>query len=137
MSLRQSKPFWILLSICRWSIAVVFVWAAVAILTHGSANQATIFTTFVGRSEVRRIIAILCEFALALGLLVLLSAFCGAIAFEATREMQHPCGCFGVPAMLEDPAIVRRHLWVGFGVNLVLMAVAYTLAVARRKREST
>lgn len=73
----------------------------------------------------------------ALTALILLSIFSGSIAFEATRELPRPCGCFGTPAALSDPAVVRRNLWVGLGINLVLMAGAYTLVARRGKKEPT
>jgi uncharacterized membrane protein YphA (DoxX/SURF4 family) len=73
----------------------------------------------------------------ALTALMLLSIFSGPIAFEATREIPRPCGCFGAPATVSDPAFVRHNLWIGLGVNLILMAGAYTLAARRGKKEST
>jgi uncharacterized membrane protein YphA (DoxX/SURF4 family) len=139
-----------LLSALRWSLAGVFAWAAIAKLLHSSDSQSTIFTTFVGGSNVRRVGAVVCEFALALCILmpwwtrraalialVILSTFCGTIIFEATREMPLPCGCIGATAAVGDPTVVRRSLWMGLGVNLVLMAGAYTLAATPGKREST
>lgn len=137
----------------KWTVAGAFTWSGIAklLVSHSvPATSTTMFDSVFGHRFGAGVAFSIMELSLAAWLLsgfmrqaallvalALLSAFSGAIAFETKRPNPRPCGCFGAPVAAIDPETVRKHLWIGLGINLVLMAGAYTLAATPGKREST
>jgi uncharacterized membrane protein YphA (DoxX/SURF4 family) len=131
------------LLICRWLLAVVFIWAALDKIVHPEQFARIIYNYRILPGELVNLMAIILPwlevitaFLLIVGywekaaaLLVggMLAMFIGALAFSLTRGIDIECGCFSTTSH-------ARHSIISLLIRDILMLIPVFLII--RGRES-